>query len=122
MFKKIKVFFEDPSFRNLSMLFFLGAFFIVATVFSGPFIFARGHPATPTGLRVGAVTDTTVALSWAAGSASINIGAYFLSREFRDWNDGNAFGVIRVDNPVPEDVMENLQQLPEIYSVRQLEC
>jgi len=56
------------------------------------------------------------------GRASINIGAYFLSREFRDWNDGKAFGVIRVDNPVPEDVMENLQQLPEIYSVRQLEC
>jgi hypothetical protein len=53
------------------------------------------------------------------GKANVNIGAYLLSREM---NDGEAFAVIRVDNPVAEDILNDLQDLPEIISVQQLHC
>ena len=53
------------------------------------------------------------------GKANVNIGAYLLSREM---NDGEAFAVIRVDNPVAENILNDLQDLPEIISVQQLHC
>ena len=53
------------------------------------------------------------------GKANVNIGAYLLSREM---NDGEAFAVIRVDNPVAEDILIDLEDLPEIISVQQLHC
>ncbi len=53
------------------------------------------------------------------GEAEINIGAYLLSREM---NNGEAFAVVRVDNSVPEDILQNLGNLPEIISVQQLHC
>jgi ACT domain. len=53
------------------------------------------------------------------GKANVNIGAYLLSREM---NDGEAFSVIRVDNPVAENILNDLQDLPEIISVQQLHC
>ena len=49
----------------------------------------------------------------------MNIGAYLLSREM---DDGEAFAVIRVDNPVVEDILNDLENLPEIISVQQLHC
>ena len=53
------------------------------------------------------------------GKANVNIGAYLLSREM---DDGEAFAVIRVDNPVAEDILNDLENLPEIISVQQLHC
>jgi len=51
------------------------------------------------------------------GEANVNISGYLLSREM---NDGEAFAVVRVDNPVPDDVLKSLGDLPEILSVQQL--
>lgn len=53
------------------------------------------------------------------GENGINIGAYLLSRKK---SDGEAFAVIRVDSPLPDDVIQKLKALPEILSVRQLSC
>jgi len=53
------------------------------------------------------------------GEAKVNIGGYLLSREM---NDGEAFAVVRVDNPVPDSVLSQIRDLPEIISVQQLHC
>jgi D-3-phosphoglycerate dehydrogenase len=53
------------------------------------------------------------------GNANINIGGYFLSREM---NEDEAFSVIRVDSKICEEVLVELQQLPEILSIQQLHC
>ena len=53
------------------------------------------------------------------GEANINIGGYLLSRQM---NDGEAFAVVRVDSPVPDEVLSQLRDLPEITSVQQLHC
>lgn len=53
------------------------------------------------------------------GEANINIGGYLLSRNM---NDGEAFAVVRVDNPVTDSVLSQLRILPEIISVQQLHC
>ncbi len=53
------------------------------------------------------------------GEANVNIGGYLLSRQM---NDGEAFAVVRVDNPIPDDVLNQLLDLPEIVSVQQLHC
>ncbi len=53
------------------------------------------------------------------GEANINIGAYILSR---DSDDGEAFAVIRVDNPVPVEIINILSDFPEIISLQQINC
>ena len=53
------------------------------------------------------------------GNANINIGGYFLSREM---NEDEAFSVIRVDSKISEEILVELQKLPEILSIQQLHC
>ena len=53
------------------------------------------------------------------GNAKINIGGYLLSR---DMNDDEAFSVIRVDSKVSKEVLDTLQNLPEILSIQQIHC
>ena len=53
------------------------------------------------------------------GNANINIGGYLLSREM---NEDEAFSVIRVDSKISEEILVELQKLPEILSIQQLHC
>ena len=53
------------------------------------------------------------------GNANVNIGGYLLSR---DMNDDEAFSVIRVDSKVSKEVLDTLENLPEILSIQQLHC
>ena len=53
------------------------------------------------------------------GNAKVNIGGYLLSREM---NDDEAFSVIRVDSKVSKEVLDTLQNLPEILSIQQIHC
>ena len=53
------------------------------------------------------------------GNANINIGGYLLSREM---NADEAFSVIRVDSKISEEILVELQKLPEILSIQQLHC
>ena len=55
----------------------------------------------------------------ALGKAKINIGAYFLSRELKK---GEAFSVLRLDNAISDEVLNELKNLPQIISVQQLHC
>jgi D-3-phosphoglycerate dehydrogenase len=53
------------------------------------------------------------------GNANINIGGYLLSREM---NEDEAFSVIRVDSKISEEILVELQKLPEILTIQQLHC
>jgi len=87
MLKKIKVFFEEPSFKKLSILFFIGTFFIVSSSFSGAFIFSKGAPkggggapGTPTVTASGTTTTSTIlAFSLPKGSAAAT--SYSISQD-----------------------------------------
>ena len=78
MLEKIKLFFEDPSFKKLSILFLLGSFFIVASTFSGASMLAKGEPSTPTSLTVGTVSSASVDLSWSLPKGSIAATDYII--------------------------------------------
>lgn len=53
------------------------------------------------------------------GDANVNIGAYLLNRSSEN---GEAFAVIRVDNPVSNKTIEKLFEFPEIISLHQIIC
>ncbi len=55
----------------------------------------------------------------ALGRAKVNIGAYLLSR---DAMGQQAFAVIRVDNPVPDEILKTLIALDEITYLQQIHC
>ena len=52
------------------------------------------------------------------GNLNINIAAYLLNRS---GENGNAFAVIRVDNPLTDQDLEQLSGIDEIQSVKQIQ-
>ena len=51
------------------------------------------------------------------GNLNINIAAYLLNRS---GENGNAFAVIRVDNPLSDQYLHRLSGIEEIQSVKQI--
>jgi hypothetical protein len=52
------------------------------------------------------------------GNLNINIAAYLLNRS---GENGNAFAVIRVDNPLTDQDLKQLSGIDEIQSVKQIQ-
>ncbi|MFN7065698.1 MAG: ACT domain-containing protein, partial [Aquificaceae bacterium] len=51
------------------------------------------------------------------GNAGVNIAGFRLGRERKG---GIALGILNLDDPVPEEVLEELKKLPHIIFVKQV--
>ena len=54
----------------------------------------------------------------ALGDFNVNIGGFILSRSEK----GQAFSVVRVDNMISDENLSELRKIPEIISLKQLNC
>ena len=52
------------------------------------------------------------------GKHNVNIGGFILSRA----EEGQAFSVVRVDSMISKKILSELTKIPEIISLRQLNC
>jgi len=53
------------------------------------------------------------------GKNSINISAYLLSR---NQQTKEAFGIIRTEDPLSEEIIDTIRNMPEVLSVKQVDC